>query len=238
MAHHVSSPLCRPLIKSLPPSRGILGTVGGQRWRWGASLKGIITVSPEEVHIITVSNRLDWGREKSIWLLEFLAPRQSHTTAGERSRAAVRSCSLPVWYHGTEGRKLKEYSAVFALRRSLISLLSMAGWPPGAHLSVLSKPVGAVWTGGLPDSVIVWSGVLWRRSRVIASWPVSVGLVLRRLLWAGAAQYSLPGLCVLRLALSQRLDLWSRPVLIQGRSQRPVTCGPLQNAYLRWGRCW
>lgn len=46
-------------------------------------------------------------------------------------------------------------------------------WPgrPETGLSVLPEPQGSVGGGGLPDSVIVWSGVLWRQRRVIASGP-------------------------------------------------------------------
>lgn len=73
--------------------------------------------------------------------------------------------------------------------------------------------------------------------RLLASSPVIGGLVLSFILWGGAAQYSFPGLGVFCFSLGQRLHLRHRSVLIHGRSQGPVTGGPFQNAYLRWG-CW
>lgn len=231
----LSLSLCHSLFKSLlRPLQASWD--GAARWRWGASLKGIITVSPEDVHNHSVK-QTGVGREECTFpfdfLLEFLAPAQFHTTASGKS-CCTRSPSNIM--------ELKEGS----FKNTVLSLLSGGPRPlsprwlggPRAHLSVLLEPLGAVWAGWLSDSMIVWSGVFWRQCRVIAPCPVSVGFVLRRLLWAGAAKYSLPGLGVLCLALGQRLDLWRRPVLIRGWSQWPVAWRPLQNAYLRWGCCW
>lgn len=55
--------------------------------------------------------------------------------------------------------------ALLPVRGGVGSLFSQG---QGPTLSVLSKTVGAL---RLPDAMTVWSGVLWRQRRVIASWP-------------------------------------------------------------------
>lgn len=57
--------------------------------------------------------------------------------------------------------------------------------------------------------------------------PVTIGLILGRLLWTGTSQYPFPRLGVLCLTLGQRLDLWCWSVLTQGGTKGPVTCRAL-----------
>ena len=132
MARHFSS-LCRPPFKSLlPPCRRPeaewLGTGGGGRWRWGASLKGIITVSPEDVHNHSVK-QTGVGREKrayfhlsSSW--SSLLPVSSTRLTVGGSSVAVLAARLIEWNH----RKIVlRYFAVFALKFAL-DLSPLNGW--------------------------------------------------------------------------------------------------------------
>lgn len=105
-----------------------LGVGGGERWRWGAFLKGIITVSPENVHNHSVK-QTGAGREEGIFpfdfLLEFFAPIQFYKTAS--GEAALWLYLQFIWWNRTAGGKFYESSAVFALRRpSTFSPLN--GW--------------------------------------------------------------------------------------------------------------
>lgn len=101
------------------------------------------------------------------FLLEFLAPCDRWEELG--SGAATRTPS--------DIAELKEGGFVF--ENTVRSLLSGGHWcrspqwlgRPRSSLSVLSEPLGAVRAGWLPDSVTVWSGVLWGRGRIIAPCP-------------------------------------------------------------------
>lgn len=216
-----SLPSCHSL---LPPGRRVWQSGWGlEEERDGGEglfLKGS-SQWVQNMFIITVSNKLEQGEKRAYF----------HLTSSWSSLHPFSSTQLPVGKQrcgftcsSSDVIELQEGSSSQATL-DLLSFKWLGG--PGAHLSVLSEPLGTIWAGWLPDGVIVWSGILWRRCRVIAPWPVGVGLVLRRLLWAGAAQYPLPGLGVLCLTLGQRLDLWCRPVLIQRWPQWSVTCRPL-----------
>lgn len=113
MARHFSSSLQLSFcFKSLlrpcrrPETTGLLGTDGGERWRWGlwggwewgggGSLKGIITVSPEYVHNHSVK-QTGVGREESTFPSVFTSswssrlPGASTRSPSEKSRAADHS---------------------------------------------------------------------------------------------------------------------------------------------------
>lgn len=65
LACYFSSFLCHSAAKSLlHPKMEPLGTEDAEKWRRGVSLKGIITVSPEEVHNHSVK-QTGLVREKS-----------------------------------------------------------------------------------------------------------------------------------------------------------------------------
>lgn len=139
---HATSPLWHPLLES---ASGSWGLGRGQRWSWGAFLKGIVTVRAEDVHDHSVI-RLGMVRERT-------PPHQSS--------------SLDEAQCGLLGKNKHWRRTVLRMRFCLSwgRVGSLFSQGQGATLSVLS---GALW---LPDAVIVWSGVLWRWWRVTAPWP-------------------------------------------------------------------
>lgn len=169
----VTSPLQPSFVLSLcfdpagRPETELLGTDGGERWRWGCgggwggSLKGIITVSPEYVHNHSVK-QTGVGREESTFSSVLLPPGVPGSLAVPHGlqvgRIGQQTIDIMELKEGSfKKNKNKKYSAVFALRWPLISLSPSPQWlgGPGANLSVLSEPLGAVWAGWLPDSMIV-----------------------------------------------------------------------------------
>lgn len=86
----------------------------------------------QKMSIITVSNRLDWGERRayltSSWSSSLPVSSTRLLVVGAEQQCWVFTAHLILWNWSKE---VWEYSAVFALRRPLISLLSMAGWPRG-----------------------------------------------------------------------------------------------------------
>lgn len=122
----------------------------------GAFLKGIITVRAEDVRDHSV-NRVGVVREEGAFPFSHSSPSSSSLDCG-----AVRFC----WVERKETPMEDSFKdALLPVWGGVGSLFSQGQSPT---LSVLSNALGALW---LPDAVAVWSGVLWRQRRVIASWP-------------------------------------------------------------------
>lgn len=96
------------------------------------SLKGIITVSPEDIHNHSVK-QTGVRREESTFPFNssWSSSLPVSSTQLLVGKAAVLLYSQPTRCNGTEGRKFQEYIAVFALVALDLSLPSMAGQAQG-----------------------------------------------------------------------------------------------------------
>jgi len=177
-----SPPLGHPLSKSLLSASQTPWCGAAGHWRRRRAVEACLKKGSsqwvQKMSIITVSDRLE---HVSIQRL-LGAPRQFHASVSGKSRTAA---ALPSDSSRTMERKEGSFSTRWGRHCSLVTLISLSlslsltlslsplnGWAtPGPRLSVLSETVGAVWTVWLPDAVTVWSGVIWRQRRVIATCP-------------------------------------------------------------------
>lgn len=96
-------------------------------WRWGGSIKGIITVIPEDVHSHSVKQTV--GREESTLpsiILPYRAPQSLSSTQPPSGKS---NTHMITWYNGTEGKKFKKKNTLlFLLSGCPQSLLPCNSW--------------------------------------------------------------------------------------------------------------